>query len=109
MKRSFSSAPEEYDKASPLHRIGDHAPPFFLVHGDRDSLAPVAMARHFRSQLAEVSNQPVVYAELSGAQHAFEIFPSVRSTHAIFAVERFCAHAYSRHLAGRNARDSREL
>ena len=108
MKRSFASAPEEYDKASPLYRIGDHAPPFFLLHGDRDSLAPVAGARHFRSRLAEVSDQPVVYAELAGAQHAFEIFPSVRSANAVFAVERFCAHAYSRHVHHADTRDSRE-
>lgn len=109
MKRRFAHAPEEYDKASPMYRLGDHAPPFFLLHGDRDSLAPVAAARQFRTRLAEVSRAPVVYAELAGAQHAFEIFPSVRSTQAIFGVERFCAHAYSRHVATRKLRDSGQL
>ena len=109
MKRRFATAPEEYDKASPIYRVGNHAPPFFMLHGDRDSLAPVAGARHFRARLAEQSEHPVVYAELAGAQHAFEIFPSVRSTNAIFGVERFCAHAYSLHLDRTKTRDSGTL
>jgi hypothetical protein len=31
----------------------------------------------------------VVYAELPGAQHAFDVFASIRSAHVIRAVERF--------------------
>jgi hypothetical protein len=39
----------------------------------------------------------VVYAELPGAQHAFEIFPSVRTHHTVHAVERFLAVVRSEH------------
>ena len=48
--------------------------------------------------LRAVSRQPVVYAEIPGAQHAFEIFPSLRSALAIDGVERFLFVIYSEHL-----------
>lgn len=38
---------------------------------------------------AAVSTNPVVYAELPGAQHAFDVFHSIRSTHAVRAVDRY--------------------
>jgi hypothetical protein len=38
-----------------------------------------------------VSTQPVVYAELPFAQHAFDTFGSVRAYHTADAVERFLA------------------
>lgn len=106
MKRRMARALEEFEKASPMYRVGEHAPPFFLIHGDRDTLAPVAGARSFAARLRERSSAPVVYAELPGAQHAFEIFPSTRSAHTIDAVERFCAYVYSRHRARRSAEET---
>ena len=39
---------------------------------------------------------PVVYAEIPGAQHAFEIFPSYRSAHVIEGVERFLTAIWER-------------
>jgi hypothetical protein len=45
-----------------------------------------------------VSREPVAYAEIPGAQHAFEIFPSLRSALAIDGVERFLFFAYSEHV-----------
>jgi hypothetical protein len=47
--------------------------------------------------LRPVSRQPVVYAELPRAQHAFESLPSVRAHHTVHAVERFLAVVRSRH------------
>ncbi len=44
---------------------------------------------------------PVAYAELPGAQHAFEVFRSVRGTHAIRAVARFLEVVYRRRAAER--------
>ncbi|MFI5306649.1 MAG: hypothetical protein ACHQ53_04805, partial [Polyangiales bacterium] len=35
------------------------------------------------------SNAPVVYAELPGAQHAFDLFHSIRTHHAIAGIRRF--------------------
>lgn len=99
MKASRAEAPEAYEKASPLSRVQAAAPPFFIIHGDMDTLVPVDEARRFADALRRQSTSPVVYAEISGAQHAFEIFPSLRTTFVIHGVERFLAHCYSKYLA----------
>ena len=80
-----------WEQASPISHVGSHAPPFLVLHGTNDSLVPVEQARTFVDELRKESNQPVVYAELPGAQHAFEIFPSVRTHATVHAVERFLA------------------
>ena len=95
MKKKLSEHREDYEKASPLHRVRPDAPPFFVIHGQHDSLVPVAEARHFVNKLRAVSQSPVVYAELPGAQHAFDVFPSIRSAHVVRAVERFLDYVWS--------------
>jgi hypothetical protein len=45
-----------------------------------------------------VSRAPVAYAEIPLAQHAFEIFPSMRTSHVLDGVASFVAWLYSRHL-----------
>ena len=40
---------------------------------------------------------PRVLAEISGAQHAFDIFHSIRSAHVIRAVQRFLEWSYVQH------------
>jgi acetyl esterase/lipase len=47
--------------------------------------------RAFVTRLREVSTQPVVYAELPGAQHTFDLFYSLRYTQVIEAVAAFGA------------------
>ena len=44
-----------------------------------------------------------VYAEIPGAQHAFEVFPSLRTTFVIHGVERFLTVIYGQYLEGRDA------
>jgi acetyl esterase/lipase len=106
MKRRLAEDPAAFEKASPLYRVREDAPPFFVAHGDRDNLVPVAGARRFAETLATRSRAPVVYLELPGTHHAFEIFPSLRSLHLLNGVERFCAWAYCRHLAAQDAAPS---
>ena len=84
--------------ASPIHHVNADAPPFFVLHGRNDSLAFVEQARDFTTKLREVSNQPVVYAELPYTQHAFDIFGSARAAHAAVAVEQFLAEVYTAQL-----------
>jgi acetyl esterase/lipase len=105
MKRRFADAPEEFEKASPRWRLGEHAPPFLIFHGTRDSLAPFAAAERFRDDLRRVTRAPVVWVELPGAQHAFEVFPSVRAAAAVHGVEQFCGaiHAAWRDAATQSA------
>ncbi|WP_158882828.1 alpha/beta hydrolase [Amycolatopsis anabasis] len=87
---------DDYIAASPLDRVTEKAPPFFVIHGERDSLVPVREAREFVRRLREVAREPVAYAELSGAQHAFDIFPSIRSAHVVRGVQRFLEWAHAR-------------
>jgi acetyl esterase/lipase len=82
--------------ASPINYISPDAPPFFVLHGNNDSLIPVQQARVFTKRLREVSRQPVVYAEMPFAQHAFDIFGSPRAAHAAVAVEQFLVEIYAR-------------
>ena len=99
MKTFVAEEPERFKEASPLHHVHDAVPPFFVIHGDRDTLAPVEDARAFVARLREVSQEPVLYAEMHGAQHAFEIFPSVRTARVIEGVERFLTTLWERREA----------
>jgi acetyl esterase/lipase len=98
MKCDPDEAPERYEAASPLDQVGASAPPFFVIHGDLDLLAPVEDARDFVHRLREVSDQPVYYLELRGAQHAFETFASVRANAVVEAAERFLDAVHTAHL-----------
>lgn len=91
--------PELFRDASPLHRIHPDAPPFLVVHGVNDSLVPVEQGRAFAMRLRAVSTSPVVYAELPGAQHAFDVFGSPRAHAAAHAVAGFLGSIYGRHLS----------
>lgn len=95
--------PEDYRAASPIYRVRADAPPFFVLHGSNDSLVPVADARGFVAALRSVSSEPVAYAEIQGAQHAFDIFPSVRSGYTAHGIERFLDWAYARNRLNREA------
>ena len=88
---------------SPVDHVRPDAPPMFVVHGDRDVLVPVAGARKFVEELRAVSDAPVLYAELVGGQHAFEVFPSARAVRTVEAVERFLHHEHDKYLAARSA------
>jgi acetyl esterase/lipase len=94
-KKSRRRFPDIYRSASPITYVSPDAPPFFVLHGTNDSLVPVKQARDFSASLRDVSRQPVVYAELPYAQHAFDIFGSARAAHAAVAVEQFFAEVYS--------------
>jgi acetyl esterase/lipase len=87
---------EMFERASPFDQIRRDAPPMLVVHGDRDVLAPVEEARLFAERLRDISDAPVVYVELAGAQHAFEMFHSIRALHTVSALDAFLAWLLSR-------------
>lgn len=60
-----------------------------MIHGTHDSLAFVEDAQLFVDKLRKVSRAPVVYAELPGCEHAFDVFHSWRSGNAVRSVARF--------------------
>jgi acetyl esterase/lipase len=88
-KRSPRADREVFEQASPLLRVTADAPDFLVVHGSRDTLVDPGQARAFVEALRATSKRTVTYAELPGAQHAFDIFPSIRSQHLVRATERF--------------------
>lgn len=103
MKSRPEEAPEAWERASPIAQVHEDAPPFLVVHGERDTLVPVGQARHFVAALRARSRAHVAYSELPGAQHAFEIFPSLRAELVISGVMRFASFLHARHLAARAA------
>ena len=106
LKKRLRDAREEFEKASPTYQVDPDAPPFFVIHGAHDSLVPVAEARELARLLRDVSKEPVVYAELPGAQHAFDVFHSIRSAHVIRGVERFLRWVHAtRNLSGHSRAD----
>jgi len=86
VKQSKSENPDLYRLMSPISHIRSDAPPFLLVHGDKDSLTSLGEAQYFASQLDEISTQTVEFAEIAGAQHAFDIFSSLRSDYVLMGV-----------------------
>src|SRR5271157_1446531 len=95
VKQPQTTALSSYISASPVTHVRADAPPFFVLHGSNDSLVPVEQSRLFVDRLRDVSTQPVVYAELPLAQHAFDIFGSARAAHAAVAIEQFLAEIYA--------------
>ncbi len=75
--------------SSPISRIHGDAPAFLVVHGRNDVLVPIRAARDFVGALRARSTQPVGFAELPLAQHAFDNFWSPRTVHLAHAVEHF--------------------
>jgi len=95
MKTPLADDRRGWEKASPSCRVHPDAPPFFVIHGSHDSLADVEEARRLVALLRETSKAPTAYAEIPGAQHAFELFHSVRSRYVVRAVGRFLGYVYA--------------
>jgi len=89
LHESVKDNPALWDLASPVAQIHPQAPPFMVFHGTHDSLAAVSEGRVFSDKLREVSQQPVVYVEMPGAEHAWDIMHSLRTEHSIDGVHRF--------------------
>lgn len=84
---------EQGDRSSPRAYVRADAPPFFVAQGDRDSFSPrfIEISRGFAGELRRASSSPVVYAELPGAQHSFDLFHSIRIEAAVDGIEDFAA------------------
>lgn len=96
MKQRPSQNRQLWEDASPVSHVSSKAPPMFVVQGTHDSLVWVEEARSFVRCLKKDSKQAVAYAELPGAQHAFDIFHSVRTEHVLNAVSDFLEWCHAR-------------
>lgn len=105
VKAFLDEEPEVFAAASPLllaeaaERAGEAlpVPPMLVIHGDRDTLAPVSDARRFETVMRRVSTSTVVYLELPGTQHAFDAFRSPRTDSVVRAVHRFVGAVWQAH------------
>ncbi|MEU5878462.1 alpha/beta hydrolase [Spirillospora sp. NPDC047279] len=109
VKRSFKEEPEAFASASPVTYLRPDAPPFFVIHGSHDSLIPVAEARRFVDKLRDISTSPVIYAEMKGGQHAFDVFPSYRTARVVEGVERYLTGLHREYAAGREPRTAEDI
>ena len=101
--RKQSRHPEVYAAASPLARIHDDAPPFFMIHGELDTIIPVHEARHFHEALESTSRNPVVYSEIPRAGHAFDLVDSSHARRCAVEVSDFLGEVHARHTQSRSA------
>ena len=80
--------------SSPLAYARANAPPFFVAHGTNDTAISVDAAARFAEQLRGISTSPVVYAQLPGAAHVFDMFRSLRLGRVIDGIEAFAARVH---------------
>lgn len=81
--------PDRFRAGSPIDHVAPDSPPFLVVHGTHDSLVPLAESQQFVEALRLVSENPVVFAEIPGATHAFDVVPSIRTQSVVAAVASF--------------------
>jgi acetyl esterase/lipase len=62
-----------------------------VVHGEKDMWISPSDVRTFVERVRAVSGHPVIYAELPGAHHDFDVYESIRSAAVSRAVEQFIA------------------
>lgn len=93
--------PELFRLASPFDQVHADAPPFLVLHGTKDSIAPPEDAPEFAQLLRDAGVQKVVDISLPGAQHAFDIFPSWRSAVTLRGMARWLEHVRATRTAAR--------
>jgi acetyl esterase/lipase len=97
VKKPFDENRQTYVDASSIKRLRPDAPPFFILHGQDDSIIPVGEGREFAEALREVSTSTVAYAEIPHAQHAFDFYyGSPRAHYAAQAVEEFLSWVHAK-------------
>ncbi len=89
-----------WDLASPIAQVHASAPPMLIMHGTHDSLIPIEEARSFVDALQRTSTQPVVFAQLQGAQHAWDLFHTPWSLHTARTIYRFAELCRDRSARG---------
>ena len=102
MQARYADQPEMFESASPISHVHAAAPPFFVLHGENDSVIPSVQAQAFCAALLDAGAPMVSYAELPNAHHAFDLFATVRSQLAADAIAHFFGLVYGRYLRSRS-------
>ncbi len=97
MKARYADDPERFTAASPISYVHSEAPPFFVLHGEKDRDGPHRPGPGASVRRCAGPGPPrCAYAELANAHHAFDIAPTVRSRLAADAVADFLGVIYGR-------------
>jgi acetyl esterase/lipase len=102
MRARYADQPALFELASPISHVHHQAPPFFVLHGESDSVIPSIQAQAFCGALRDAGAPTVCYAELPNAHHAFDMFATVRSRLAADAVADFLGVVYGQYLRSRS-------
>jgi acetyl esterase/lipase len=89
--RYYGRSASEPVPSTPFGLSGTGAPPFFLAHGDRDTLTPVEESRALTTKLGQESSGLVVGIELPGGQHGFDLLRSWRYSAVLAGIKAFLA------------------
>jgi acetyl esterase/lipase len=79
----------KFHDGSPIDHVDASSPPFLIVHGDHDSLVPIAESVHFAEALAAVSRRPALLATIPGATHGFDVVRSLRTQQLVAGIAAF--------------------
>lgn len=104
MQRRLSEHRELFEAASPTLRAHRDAPPFFILHGENDSVVPRSQAHGFAGALRAAGARTVVHAEIPNAHHAFDAIATLRCQITAEAVAAFLGIVYGRHVTARAGR-----
>lgn len=97
LRKDPRTDPDAFAAASPLHHAHADAPPFFVLHGTADTGVEVDESRYFVERLRGASRSTVAYAEVPGAQHAYDHLNSIRARRVVRGVDRFLGWARAQH------------
>jgi acetyl esterase/lipase len=78
LKTGRDANPDLYQLGSPIDQVHPAAPPFFVVHGEFDSIVLPAESEHFVAALRDAGVE-TRYFEVPGAQHGFDAIASLRT------------------------------
>jgi acetyl esterase/lipase len=87
--RYYGRTDAEPVPSTPFALSAADAPPFFVAHGDLDTWTPVEAARDLVAKLRAESSSTVVWAELPGGQHGFDLWRSWRGAAVVAGIEAF--------------------
>ena len=81
--------------SAPIAHVHAQAPPVMIVHGAQDTLVPPGLQTSLVAALRSTSSNPVVHAELPGAQHTFDLVHSIRFEYVIDAIAVFASSVFA--------------
>nr|KAJ3421364.1 hypothetical protein HK105_003755 [Polyrhizophydium stewartii] len=90
--------------ATPEEKQGIALPPFMVIHGQADSLAPISHVREFTRTFKQVTKAELCYIELPSANHLFPQLSTPRGHYIAYGIEPFVRAMYERHVAAQKAK-----